>query len=103
MGEFAIRPASPIARRQLARARVVVVALLLSPVVMSACKSGKQNVSEGKAIEQKGNVEVHAGNVTGSDTKKADGQADEIKGKIQQAVGKAQETADSALNKAAKH
>ena len=65
MGEFAIRPASPIARRQLARARVVVVALLLSPVVTSACKSGKQNVSEGKAIEQKGNVEVHAGDVTG--------------------------------------
>jgi uncharacterized protein YjbJ (UPF0337 family) len=81
--------------RQLALA----VALGMSTTAAAACKSGNDNVADGKATETKGKVESAVGDVTGNDDKKADGQADQAKGKAQESVGKAQKKIDSAAKR----
>lgn len=82
------------------RSLVLAAGVALSAALAIGCKSGKQNVEEGQSTETKGKIETTIGDVTGSDSKKAEGQDDENKGKTQKAVGKAQEKVNSAVDKA---
>lgn len=94
MGQFYQFGHTPSMRRL-----ALAVALGISTTSVAACKSGNDNVADGKARETKGKIESAVGDVTGNDDKKADGQADQTKGKAQKSIGKAQNKVDSAAKK----
>ena len=52
---------------------------------------GNENQNEGRAKDLGGKIKETAGDLTGNDEMKREGQGDQIEGKVQKGVGDAQE------------